>query len=1148
MAGDQVIMSVIERKQTIESALKAFALQPLYQAGMGLLDSLGYHSDRALRVSGLKAFRDTLDQQGRLRDDAAKTSEWVGVEFLRQITGEDVSSSAQGMIPFQEQFTPTEMQSYVFVAVELKRDSYTRTELSQITRAVNRVFDMPAMLLFKHGGALTLAVISRRLNKRDDARDVLEKVTLVKDITYGDPLCAHIEILHDLSLEALYEDFYFHNFAGLHQAWEKRLASYALNERFYREVANWYFWVLKAPGVVLPRSIEVIYNTDEREKQRSIFFIRLLTRLIFCWFLQEKGFLPRDLFRRRVAEELLKDTSPAAGTYYKAFLQNLFFATLNQEQDRRGWRKKHQGSRDGNRGVTNLWRYQDLLTSPDKLEALLRDHIPFVNGGLFDCLDDALKTPNVRLDDFSEEKDNRLCLPNELFFGEEWEVDLSAIYEDVRRKKEKVCGLIEILSRYKFTVEEKTPLEEEVALDPELLGEVFENLLASYNEDTRTTARKALGGFYTPRKIVSYMVDEALLSYLTTRVPLVPKALIRALFAPDAEAPPELSPSQKASLVKAIGSVKILDPACGSGAFLMGALHRFVDLLQKLDPNNERWKRDRLAEAEKYFELLRQTNAPRAELAEVEARMEDIRRSFDTRFHALDFARKLYLIENCIYGVDIQPIACQITKLRFFIALIVDQRVDLNAPNLGVRPLPNLETKIVAADSLVGIQRQGSLRSLEVEEKEAELRRVRERHFLARTPETKAKYHEQDARLRAEIADLLRDEGWDTSTARLLASWDPYDQNQAATFFDSEWMFNLPIGRVYVDDASTTTMLGRLSLINEAGGQMEMLTPGEIESGFDIVISNPPYVSIQTLKRQASKLVEYYKQHYEAARKGNYDLYVVFVEAGLNFLRPDGHLAYIMPHKFFNAQYGEPLRGLLANGRHLRHVVHFGDQQVFPGATNYVCLLFLAKAGADSCWFVRVDDLDTWLQTFQGTEGHFSAKAITAAEWNFTVGSGSRVFDHLNQVQTRLEDVIARIFQGIKTSADKVYIVEEVSRSGSVVRIFSSQTGQEHDLEPDLLHPLIKGGDSKAFLLTTTNRLILFPYAPHGKGNITLIPPATFRRQYRLTWAYLEENREYLENRENGRMKHDRWYGYIYPKALEVMPLPKLFTPDLGGC
>jgi hypothetical protein len=85
-------MSIVQRKQAIESALNAFANQPLYQAGMGLLDALGYHSDRALRVSGLQAFRDMLDQQGRLRDDAAKTSEWIEVEFLRQITGADIST------------------------------------------------------------------------------------------------------------------------------------------------------------------------------------------------------------------------------------------------------------------------------------------------------------------------------------------------------------------------------------------------------------------------------------------------------------------------------------------------------------------------------------------------------------------------------------------------------------------------------------------------------------------------------------------------------------------------------------------------------------------------------------------------------------------------------------------------------------------------------------------------------------------------------------------------------------------------------------------------------------------------------------------------------------------------------------------------
>src|SRR5262249_4666219 len=152
-----------------------------------------------------------------------------------------------------------------------------------------------------------------------------------------------------------------------------------------------------------------------------------------------------------------------------------------------------------------------------------------------------------------------------------------------------------------------------------------------------------------------------------------------------------------------------------------------------------------------------------------------------------------YLIENCIYGVDIQPIAVQIAKMRFFISLIVDQKINNTQPNRGVRPLPNLETKFVAANTLIGVNRPGQqlLRNRDIDAKEAELRRVRERHFLARGSATKAKYREQDAKLRAEIADLLKHDGWDTTTAKKLAVWDPYDQSASAGFFDPEWMFGI---------------------------------------------------------------------------------------------------------------------------------------------------------------------------------------------------------------------------------------------------------------------------------------------------------------------------------------------------------------------
>ncbi len=367
--------------------------------------------------------------------------------------------------------------------------------------------------------------------------------------------------------------------------------------------------------------------------------------------------------------------------------------------------------------MTNLYRYHDAFRNPDAFVERLKA-VPFINGGLFDCLDEVFRNAenklNVRLDDFSEEKDSPLCLPNELFFGEERNVDLSQDYQDKRKKKEEVRGIIEILSRYKFTVEENTPLEQEIALNPELLGKVFENLLASYNQETRTTARKATGSFYTPREIVNYMVDETLIAYLVSQ--LNPneeqaqlEAKLREVFsASAADSQNPFSPTQTEALIAAIDRVKILDPACGSGAFPMGALHRLVALLNKLDPNNRRWKDLQLARARADRELaermqdeVNRENARR----DVEARIADIECSFDTQFHDLDFARKLYLIENCIYGVDIQPIACQIAKLRFFIALIVDQKVDPDAPNFGVRPLPNLETKIVVADALRPIEK-----------------------------------------------------------------------------------------------------------------------------------------------------------------------------------------------------------------------------------------------------------------------------------------------------------------------------------------------------------------------------------------------------------------------------------------------------------
>jgi hypothetical protein len=318
--------------------------------------------------------------------------------------------------------------------------------------------------------------------------------------------------------------------------------------------------------------------------------------------------------------------------------------------------------------------------------------------------------------------------------------------------------------------------------------------------------------------------------------------------------------------------------------------------------------------------------------------------------------------------------------------------------------------------------------------------------------------------------------------------------------------------------------------------------------GFDAVIGNPPYIRIQTLRETDSESVAYINSHFVAAAKGNYDIYVVFVERALSLLNKRGLHGFILPHKFFNAQYGEALRKYLAAGNHVRGITHFGHQQVFEGATTYTCLVFTQKSPSASLRFAKVDDLKKWADTKEETVSIIPSEGLTEEGWIFAAGPAGSLLDRLRHQHTTLENVADRIFQGLKTSADKIYIVEERKRRGNYVLIWSPEKQAEYWLEADLLHPLIKGGDSRRYILSKTKRLILFPYQKLGSGKTDLIPGVDIRKRFPKTWLYLKDNKKYLEAREDGKMIGPKWYGYIYPKALDVMPLPKLFTPDLAAC
>ena len=856
-------MNEIELKHSIESSIRAFLSGSISQNALNLFAKLGYKTDRQnpFIEKTYCFFKESfLEPDTSFNEAKARVDDWKSIDLLFQLTQEELSD--QRSIFDTKKVNNTIIETYLFFAIELNKTDYSRSALAQITREINKIFPMPVMLLFKYGDYLTLSVINRRLNKKDEQKDVLEKVTLIKDISTQNPHRAHIEILFDLSFDELKRLHKFTNFVELHNAWQKTLDTKELNKRFYRELSNWYFWAIN--NVSFPNDID---NDKDDTIFNSESIIRLLTRLIFIWFIKEKNLIPDKIFDRKEVSKIIKGFNTKGSTvYYRAILQNLFFATLNQKIEERAFAT--DGTFEQNKknyGIKNLYRYSsDFAISKEEVNKLFKD-VPFLNGGLFDCLDNEDKNGVVMyLDGFSRNPKKQAQVPDELFFSQEKIIDLSAVYDNKKKKNEIVKGLFVIFSHYKFTITENTPIEEEVALDPELLGRVFENLLASYNPETKTTARKQTGSFYTPREIVNYMVDESLKAYLKQKL-----ETDAGMKPEDAEVGLEFligynekehlfDEEQTSVLINAIDNCKILDPACGSGAFPMGILHKLVHILHKLDPQNKLWEERQIKKA--------------MAIDDPEIRdtlIADIEIAFNN--NELDYGRKLYLIENGIYGVDIQPIATQISKLRFFISLIVDQKVNKNKDNFGIRPLPNLETKFVAANTLIGINKPGGLlRNIELDKLEKILKDIRHRLFSAKNPATKRKLREEDQKLREEMGKILEKSGWSNESAHQLAAWDPYNQNASSPFFDPEWMFG-------------------------------------ITDGFDVVIGNPPYVRVH---KQDEDLKNLLRQYYKSPFK-DFDIYIVFIENGLNLLKRNGCLNFITPDKYLIREYGEKIRSVL---------------------------------------------------------------------------------------------------------------------------------------------------------------------------------------------------------------------------------------------
>lgn len=1159
-------MSNKQLRAELQTALQNLAAGDLRFGATALLGKLGYASHKTLELptqpqTFAKEVENLLGGSKQLNPAHASLADWQSAAFLFQITNDELPALAAGQMSLLHEtggVQAWQVESFVFLAIDLKPGSWSRTRLAALTREVNRLFPMPAILLFRYpreDGTLlmSISVIHRRANMRDASLDVIEgKVSIIKDIDLGTPHAAHLRILESMALTEVDAKYIPSSFDKLYEAWLKVLDVKALNDRFYKDLAEWYYWaILARTGVVFPQGQPLEKSDDPTTNNRpTVALIRLLTRLIFVWFLKEKHLVPAALFDEKSLTGLLNvppHQHGSQGNYYKAILQNLFFATLNTEtadededgNKQRVWRAPAGPQRKDKYLIHTAYRYKDEFKDPNAALALFRK-VPFLNGGLFECLDKLVTLEDIqrdpalatlvvtegkqtvlRVDGFSERPENPMHIPNELFFGEGAdEVDLNDVF-GTKNRQYKPRGLLKIFDSYKFTIEENTPVEEEVALDPELLGKVFENLLASYNPDTKTTARKKSGSFYTPREVVDYMVDEALVCYLERPLDPAEPAQAAAQFVAngllDLDAGPgdldldavaanpmpgglalggpenplrdrlrrllsyrhtshDFTTAETHSLIAAIERLRVLDPACGSGAFPMGMLQKLVAVLRKLDPDNALWKaqnRAPLAEQLASAKRLKDPTLRDEQTTNALATLEKFDADFADPDYA-DYARKLYLIEKCLYGVDIQPIAVQIAKLRFFISLVVEQK--LGTDHQRLTPLPNLETKIVAANSLLPIPRSGVQQDLlanpDVADKEAELRDANASHFAAKRFADKRKRKEKILRLRDELATLLKAElTLKPGDAERMTAWDPFDQNRHADFFDPEWMFGF-------------------------------------KDGFDILIGNPPYVRQEAIRDEKPRL----KPHYECYNT-KADLYVYFFERSFQLLSSHGCLSFITSNKWLRTGYGEALRIYMSTHSEMRQILDFDYEDVFQ-ALAYPTIVIATKRpkpvlANETTNDVRVlnwkkgqHDISVFPDVF-ASEGFLVPQAELSKDgWQLSESSERKLLERLRMRSIPLGEYCSgRLYRGIITGFNEAFVISEETRT----RLIAESANSE-----ELIKPYLRGRDVKRWSVNWENLyLIVFPFGFHKELS-----------RYPAILQHLNSHEEALRNR--GQCKSSR--------------------------
>lgn len=579
--------------------------------------------------------------------------------------------------------------------------------------------------------------------------------------------------------------------------------------------------------------------------------------------------------------------------YYKKKLEKLFFEVLNTPIEER--------------------RAGDNTT-------------PFLNGGLFEARENDLY------------RDSKLTFPKNYF-----------------------DNLYDFLLSYNFTTDESTSQFQQVAIDPEMLGRIFENLLAEITEETGEQARKAKGAFYTPREIVDYMCKESLKEYLKTKIKEDEYRDERILqlvegpirnFEDQARNWRNKWKPYKEDVIKALDELKILDPACGSGAFPIGMLQLLVLVYERLDARFDSYK------------------------------------------------TKLRIIEKNIYGIDIEPMAVEIARLRTWLSIIVDEESD----SKKIKPLPNLEFKFVCANSLIDLDRDTTVLG-DDPSLDSKLQNIRDAYFNTESLNKKRKLRLEYEKLVSKQKNLFGE----SLRSKQLKTYRPFDNESSAEFFNSEFMFGV--------------------------------------ENVDIVIGNPPYVQLQSMDTTKKDILK--SQNYQTYVATG-DLYCLFYERGWELLKDNGILSFITSNKWMRAGYGKTIREFFSIKTNPLILLDLGSN-VFECATVDTNILIFSKSNNDGkTKAIKITKNELYKQIQQANIINFNYSD------GWFIGSAEEISlkEKIEKNGKPLKDWDIKINYGIKTGLNEAFIINKETRDNLIAEDPNSE---------EIIKPILRGRDIKKY-------------------------------------------------------------------------------------